>query len=311
MSESPPLPQVLSPVEGPLPPGICQGSILGLGPHAAGVSALVDLGWVPPDVITGMTLHLLARQPRKPNPGKPSKGAIEGGVWVREQFTSHAPMRVDENLTVTGQSVRRFSRKGRRYGMTLSETRGDDGRLIATNCTTGLLSYRREDGLADDSEGMGDEALVMPGPDFESAARNPCLDRLVDVRKGQVISGDKALVTLAMMRQRDAGRDDNPIHTDPEIAKREGLAAPIAGGSHVLSFALSPLMEAWGAECLLHGAHFDVRWLGQTYAESHVTPSARVVEVEPERIGCEIQVEGEDRTLIRGKMILPRPAPRP
>ncbi len=119
------------------------------------------------------------------------------------------------------------------------------------------------------------------------------LDKLIKQRK------DSAT------QYRDAGRDDNPIHTDPAVAAREGLAAPIAGGSHVLSFVQSRLMEEWGPECLLHGAHFDVRWIGQTYAESHVVPRARVVEVAPDRIGCDIEVDGEDRPLLRGKMMLP------
>ena len=59
------------------------------------------------------------------------------------------------------------------------------------------------------------------------------------------------------------------------------------------------------------GPEQDVRWIGQTYAESHVIPSARVVEVGADRIGCEIEVEGEDRSLLRGKMILPLPAAGP
>ena len=307
MSNPPPLPQTLAPVEGALPPGVCEGSILGLGPHAQGVKALVDLGLVPPDVVTGMTLHLLTHQPRRPSEGEPRKGAIEGGVWVREQVTYHAPMRVGEAIRVTGESVRRFARKGRRYGVTLSETQGEDGRRLVSNCTTGLLSYRREPGLGDAHEGVTEADLAVPGPDWQSSRANPCLPRLAAVREGEIISGERARVSLAMMRQRDAGRDDNPIHTDPAIAKREGLAAPIAGGSHVLSFVQSRLMEAWGPECLLHGAHFDVRWIGQTFAESHVVPRARVVEVAPDRIGCEIEVEGEDRTLLRGKMILPLP----
>ena len=82
MTRSPALPQTLAPIEGPLPEGICEGSVLGLGDQGRGVKALVDLGWVPPDVLAGMTLHLLARQPRSSehNKGEPKKGAIEGGV---------------------------------------------------------------------------------------------------------------------------------------------------------------------------------------------------------------------------------------
>jgi acyl dehydratase len=305
VSPSPSLPQELALVEGPLPVGVATGSVLGLGPRAAGVQALVELGLVPPDVLTGMTLHLLSRQPRRPSTGEPRKGAIEGGVWVREQVTYHAPMRIDENLCVRGRAVRRFSKKGRRYGVTVSETRGADGRLLVSNCTTGLLSYRRDPDLPDTSEGIPESELDLPSPDWQAARGNPCGTRLGTVAAGEILSGDRTRVSLAMMQQRDAGRDDNPIHTDPAVAEREGLAAPIAGGSHVLSFIQTRLMEEWGAECLLHGAHFDVRWIGQTYAESHVVPQARVVEVGPDRIRCEIQVEGDDRILLRGEMILP------
>jgi acyl dehydratase len=265
----------------------------------------VELGLVPPDVLTGMTLHLLSRQPRRPRGSEPRKGAIEGGVWVREQVTYHAPMRIDESLWVRGRSVRRFSKKGRRYGVTVSETRGADGRLLVSSCTTGLLSYRRDPDLADANEGFAEGAVDLPGADWQAAPGNPCRARLSAVVPGEILSGERTRVSLAMMQQRDAGRDDNPIHTDPAVAEREGLAAPIAGGSHVLSFIQTRLMEEWGPECLLHGAHFDVRWIGQTYAESHVVPQARVVEAGPDRIGCEIQVEGDDRTLLRGKMILP------
>ncbi|MDG2335630.1 MAG: MaoC family dehydratase [Myxococcota bacterium] len=306
MPGGPPLPQELTAIEGPLPDGVCEGSILGLGPHAGGVEALVALGLVPPDVVTAMTLHLLARQPRRPrSEGKKIRGAIEGGVWVREQVTFHAPMRIDEPVRVTGEAIGRFSRKGRRYGVTRSTTVGEDGRLLVSSCTTGLLSYRREPGLEDAYHGVAEHDHARPGPDISAAAQNPCLHRLAETRPGDVITGERARVTLAMMQQRDAGRDDNPIHTDPAVAEREGLSAPIAGGAHVLSFLQTRLMEAWGPECLLHGAHFDVRWVGQTYADSHIVPSARVVEVTGDQIVCELSVEGEERTLLRGKMILP------
>jgi acyl dehydratase len=305
MTGFPELPQKLIPIEGSLPPGICQGSIEGLGEYASGVRDCVGRGFVPPDVLTGMTLHLLARQPRRPREGEEKKGAIEGGVWVREEVTYHAPMAVDEEVTVSGASMRRFSRRGRRYGMTVARTLGADGRLLVSNCTTGLLSYRRDPELADESEGVPDDELRLPAPDAAAASENPCLERLAALREGDVISAPRARISLEMMRRRDAGRDDNPIHTDPKVAEREGLAAPIAGGSHVLSFLQNRLMEEWGAECLLHGAHFDVRWIGQTYAESHVEARATVVESNTRRIRCELLIQGEDRPLLRGQCEIP------
>ena len=99
--------------------------------------------------------------------------------------------------------------------------------------------------------------------------------------------------------------DYNPIHTDPRVAQREGLAAPIAGGSHVLSFLQAMLMEEWGTQCLVHGAHFDVSWIGQTYAESHITPTLRVTRASPEQLSCELEIVGDTRAVLKGKLRLP------
>ena len=38
----------------------------------------------------------LANQPRRPRADGGRRGAIEGGVWVREQVTLHAPVRIGE-----------------------------------------------------------------------------------------------------------------------------------------------------------------------------------------------------------------------
>jgi acyl dehydratase len=300
---------MLQPFCGEIPRELCEGAVAGLGERAGPVRAVIEAGLVPPDVLTGMTLHLLASQPRRPRPdaaqGAKKKGAIAGGVWVREQVTYHAPMRIGEEVTLTGDSVRRFARRGRRYGMNVSETRGEDGRLLVSSCTTGLLSYRKDPSLEDHEEGISEAELETPGPDPSAASSNPHLGRLHEVCEGDVLETGPVLVTLDMMRLRDAGRDDNPIHTDPTVARREGLAAPIAGGSHVLAFLQAALMEAWGGECLLHGAHFDVRWVGQTRADDHVTPRASVVEAAPHELRCELEIRGEDRPVVTGLLVLP------
>ena len=298
------LPQPLSPLTGPLPANLAQGSVDGLGRHAGPVRTLVERELVPPDVLAGMTLYLLTHQPRRSEPGKVKPGAVEGGVWAREQVTCHRPMALDQVVAVSGES-RRFAARGRRYGVTRSETRDRDGRLLASNLTTGLLSYRKDPSLEDQRVGVPESALPAIGPDPGSAARNPCLDRLRAVRSGELLGSEPTRVTLEMMRLRDAGRAQNRIHTDPAVAERAGLAAPIAGGSHVLSFVQPLLMAAWGSECLLYGAHFDVRWVGQTYAESQITPRVTVLEVSPVELRCRLEVLGEDRPVLEGELRLP------
>jgi acyl dehydratase len=299
------LPRTLAPFRGRLPPELGTAAVACLGERAAPVAALHDAGFVPPDVLTGMTLLLLASQPRvRRAPGEDRK-PIEGGVWVREQVTYHAPVRLDEELVVSGEAARQFARRGRRYGVTRSETRDGAGRLLVSSCTTGLLSYRKDASLEDGEEGIPEALLSVSGADPTVAAANPHLERLRDVREGDVVETGPIRVTLAMMQRRDAGRDENRIHTDPEVARREGLAAPIAGGSHVLAFLQAALMEAWGREALLHGAHFDVRWVGQTRAGSAITPRVTVVRASPDGLECDLQIAGEERLVLRGTLHVP------
>jgi acyl dehydratase len=134
---------------------------------------------------------------------------------------------------------------------------------------------------------------------------NPAREKLAGLHVGDRIEGETSLVTLELMRVRDAARDENPIHTDPEVARREGLAAPIAGGSHVLAFLHEALMRAWGREALLYGAHFDVEWKAQTYAGTQVTPSAVVVKVTPELATLSLEVRGEERIAMQGSLQIP------
>ena len=307
--EPPALPQPLVALDGLIPADLMRGSIAGLGAHAQPVRDLVEADLVPPDVLTGMTLHLLTHQPRRPRSEQPEKGAIEGGVWVREQVTYNSPLRASEEVTISGESVARFARRGRRYGVTVSETKNGEGRRFSSNCTTGLLSYRKNPDLEDQRVGIPEAELSVPEPDWQFASDNPCLERLRAVSEGEVLSREPIRVTLEMMRLRDAGRHDNPIHTDPSVAKREGLAAPIAGGSHVLCFLQAMLMEAWGTRCLVYGAHFDVSWIGQTYAESAITPIATVTKATPDELSCDLVIAGEDRPVLRGKLRIPLARP--
>ena len=110
-------------------------------------------------------------QPRRREQAIPGgAGGVAGGVWVRERFTIHRPLRRDEAFTVRGEALGRHVHKGRRYGTTRSETRTARGELAGSNLTTGLLQYRVEEGLADAVEGLAPDAIEVPGPDWRVAA---------------------------------------------------------------------------------------------------------------------------------------------
>jgi len=310
-------PQPLQAVEGPYPELKLRGVLAGMGTHAPSAVSLMEEGLLSPDMMTQFTLYLLARQPRKKREREGTKGqgtkkkgapGVAGRIWAREQVTYHRPVKQDEAFVIEGESTGRYVKKHRRYATTGSRTRDAEGRRVASNITTGLLSYRPDPSLADAVEGIPLEEMDKLGPDHEAAKNNPHLDRLAEVELGETLGGSPMIMSLEMMAARDTDNPDNPIHSDPALAKAAGLAKPIAGGSHVQAFALEVLMARFGPEVLLHGAHVDTRWKAPTESDVSITPSAVITAVSPELITAEIEVRlTEGPVAIVGRVHIPRP----
>jgi hypothetical protein len=284
-------PKQLTPARGPIRADKLDGAAAGMGQWGAQTRALANEGLVPPDMMTGLTLFLLSSQKRE-STGKQKipggGGGVAGGVWVRERFTIHRPLQRDEAFAVSGESVGRHVHKGRRYGTNRCRTLNAAGELAATNLTTGLLAYKVEEGLADALEGQSPDEIDAPQPDWSVAADNPCLAQLKALHAGQEFSGEPVLVGLDLMEARDTKKPDNPIHSDPELAKQAGLAKPIAGGSHVLAFVLEVIMAHAGRHSLLHGANFDIRWKAPVFADLVIFPHVRVAAATDAQVVFEI-----------------------
>ena len=285
-------PRKLAEVAGPFPAAKIHGAAAGMGECGDATRALVADGQLQPDLITGMTLALLAKQPRKQRPdGTKKASGVAGRVWVREQFTIHRPIAHDDVWLVEGESTGAYVRKGRSYSITASRSHTSASERFATNLTTGLFSYKPNPDLKDSVQGLPIDETPAPKPDWQAAAANPHSAAIRAVTIGRVFGGDRVLVSLAMMAARDTDNPDNPIHSDPEQAKKAGLAQPIAGGSHVLSFALEAVMATLGTQVLMHGAHFDIRWKAPTENDVYIVPTATVVAAEPDRLVLDLQVD--------------------
>jgi acyl dehydratase len=287
-----------------------------MGQHGAATVALIRSGNLPPDLMTGLTLFLIARQTRPPSresgneSNQKRKGApgVSGRVWVRERVTYHRPIAVGDPFVVEGASTGRHIRKGRRYATTESSTHDSAGNLVATNLTTGLLAYRADENLEDSVEGLPLDEMTTPEPDWRVAGNNPHLAALEKVEVGEILGGDSFDISLAMMAARDTDNPDNPIHSDPEAARAAGLRKPIAGGNHVQAFAFEPLMDRWGPEVLLHGACVDTRWKAPTESDVAVTPRAEVIAVRPDRIEVALEVRITDGPIAMvASVVIPRP----
>lgn len=286
-------PKALVPAEGPMRADKVAGAAEGMGSWGTECQGLFDEGYLQPDLLTGLTLFILGNQPRDPAQKQKIPGAgggVAGGVWVRERFTIHRPLRRDEVFTITGQSVGRHVHKGRRYGTNTSLTLDAEGRLAGSNLSTGLLSYKVEEGLADSLEGQSPDTLEAAGPDWSVAANNPCIEALRALREGDTFGGHEVLMGIGLMEARDTKNPDNPIHSDPELARKAGLSRPIAGGSHVLAFPMEVVLGAVGRHALFHGAAIDVRWKAPVYADMTIVPRVDVRSVSDDLIVFGVEV---------------------
>lgn len=284
-----------------------EGAADGMGQWGAETRSLHAEGIIPPDLMTQLTIFLLSSQPRDPEQKIPGGGGgIAGGVWVSERCTLHRPLRADEMFTVTGGSLGRHVHKGRRYKTHRSETINAAGELAGSNLTTALLAYTVEEGLADMLEGEDPDQLQPAGPDWSVAGNNPHLDALKALSMGDEFGGDAVLVGLDLMEARGTKNPDNPIHSDPELARKAGLSRPIAGGNHVLAFSLEVLMAQVGRYALLHGASFDIRWKAPVYADMTIFPHVRVVQADEHQVVFDIDATLEsDATAMVGQVTVP------
>jgi acyl dehydratase len=304
-------PKALVPAKGPMRQDKLAGAAEGMGAWGEQMQSLANSGVMQPDVMTALTLFILGNQPK--DPAKKQKipgagGGVAGGVWVRERYTIHRPLQQDEVFTISGESIGRHVHKGRRYGTNASTTLNAAGQLAGSNLTTGLLAYKIEEGLADSLEGQSPDEIKAAGPDWRVAVNNPCLAKLNTLNVGDTFGGYDVVLGLDLMAARDTKNPDNPIHSDPKLAKEAGLAKPIAGGAHVLAFPLEVVMAAAGREALLHGAAFDIRWKAPVYADLTITPNARVVKAEADCLVFEIDaVISGGATAMVGTVTIPLP----
>ena len=301
-------PKALVEVSGPMRADKLDGAAEGMGQWGAETRALATEGLIPPDMMTGLTLFILSLQPRDPSKQKipGGGGGVAGGVWVRERFTIHRPLKRDEVFTVRGEAMGRHVHKGRRYGTNWSQTFNAAGELAATNLTTGLLQYKVEEGLADTVEGRHPDDIEAPSPDWQVAAHNPCTETLRGLTSGQTFDGGAVVVGLDLMEARETKKPDNPIHSDPELARKAGLSKPIAGGSHVLAFPLEVILQQVGRHALFHGACFDIRWKAPVYADAVMFPHVKVGAAEQDRVVFEVDATLEDgATAMVGQITVP------
>jgi acyl dehydratase len=268
------------------------GWIAALGERQSASLALVGVGLVPPQGVSGSTIFLGY-----------SHYDLSGGVYSREQVTFHRPLHLDEPLSVAGSIAYSYPKRGRRYRVMASRTTDSRGRTVVSSRSTSVEAFV-ESGVGSEESPKGED-VVAPTVDPTLQSANPCVGKLLALSAGDVIRGTAQIVTLDMMLAWDGGQSHNPIHTDPARAAREGLGRPIAGGPQVLAFLQEALMEELGPEVFLYGSHFDVRWIAPVRTDTEVRSSAVVAEVRNGVLSFDLAMECDEDPCLVGRASIP------
>lgn len=106
------------------------------------------------------------------------------------------------------------------------------------------------------------------------------------------ITNDKLIAFERVIWRRVAN-----VHSDPEVAKKVGMARIIASGQNQLAF-FHQLMEENFGDGWVCGGKIAARWVCPVYVGDTITPQARVVSVERvdgrRRVALDVWCENQD-----------------
>lgn len=101
--------------------------------------------------------------------------------------------------------------------------------------------------------------------------------------------------------------DDNPLHTDPDVAGEAGFPAPLVHGMLVMA-AFEPVLARWRPD--LRIAHLSARFLQPLLAGEAAKISGRVVRADSGSATLRLTAQGNARvpSIIGEARLVPRPA---
>lgn len=125
-----------------------------------------------------------------------------------------------------------------------------------------------------------------------------------DVRVGDLLPELKRTVTQEQMDlYAGVSEDKNPLHTDPEFAKRTRYGGTIAHGVLILAF-VSQCMTNWSPDGWLRGGEIETKFVAPVYAGDTVVISGSVAGITDYDsvilARCEVRAMVGDRTVLTG-----------
>lgn len=190
-----------------------------------------------------------------------SNGAY-GGLHTKAVIDYIAPLRVGEQVVLTGTHVAKYVRKGRRYRTLLSQAVRPDGMVIARLLATETVLYdvaeRPDEGnvpnhwasqLPHVEGAVPDDAVyAQPGQAIREGTVLGPLVRGISIEQSVVFSG----YPFAWAQEKPSAVRQS-LHTNPEVAKKAGYSAPVAQGLICAAHHTSLLLDHFGTRLMRGG----------------------------------------------------------
>lgn len=222
-------------------------------------------------------------------------GNTAQGLHTREDISFHSPVRVGETVTVAGEYVETYTRRGHGYVVMEAHARGDDGRLLVRHRGTEIMHVRAADVVgrasADPPERLvtGEVRDGEPAPvaGLDLPARTP------------VVPVTKHVTQEQMYVFSWGGRGFSNIHTDRAGAARSGMDRTVAQAMQQVGY-LAQMLTAFHGPAFVHDGHLSVTFTAPFHVEETVTARGAVLgplehEGEP-HLESEVWVENETGT---------------
>ncbi len=116
--------------------------------------------------------------------------------------------------------------------------------------------------------------------------------QLSELNKGMSLPPLKKVITQENINlYAEASKDFNPIHIDPEFARKTPFGGTIAHGMLILSYVSQMMTEAFG-RCWLSGGTLDIRFKAPARPGDTITVSGTINDIEKSErqtlINCEV-----------------------
>lgn len=219
-------------------------------------------------------------------------GNTAQGLHTREDVSFHSPIRIGETVTIGGEYVETYVRRGKGYVVMEAQARGEDGRLLVRHRGTEIMHVHAADVVGRATAPAPERLVTGEARDVE-----PAVAASFDLPGRTPVSPVRKHISQEQMYVFSwGGRGFSNIHTDAAGAQRSGMDRTVAQAMQQVGY-LSQMMTAFHGPSFVTDGALSVKFVRPFHVDDVVHARGAVlgpVDHDGERhLETEVWVENE------------------